>query len=202
MKHQHQDQGVIAPVARPTADPIGRTARREVRDPEEAMETHTAAALWCRCPPLRSWSDAIRDDFAGDWQAAQASRSERYRAEREAFAAGWSASDINAVLDTNPHLQADPRCAWAWADGWESARRWKDIAGSDINWLQEGQPVRIVRHAVVSGSLAGRVGHIVTVHRDTVLGWIVVRVPPQGRQKREREGWFQVGRGDFEPVDV
>jgi hypothetical protein len=183
---------------RPSAAPMFMVLPGTV---ERAVEPPTATALMRDCPKLRSWSEVVRDDFVGDYQAAQKARNERYRAEREAFAAGWSASDVGVTLDANPHLHIDARRAWAWADGWESARRWKTLAGADINWLQEGKRVRIVRHNVFSGSLAGREGHIATVHRDGFLGWIIVRVPPQGRQKREREGWFRVGQGDVEPVD-
>jgi hypothetical protein len=50
-------------------------------------------------------------------------------------------------------------------------------------------------------SLAGRIGTITTVHRETFLGEVVVTVPPRGRQKKSREAWLRIGTGAFEHVD-
>lgn len=111
-------------------------------------------------------------------------------------------TEVIAAANVVHALESVPRLAWAWADGWERAERWQEIAGTAINWLREGQQVLIVKHAPLGQpSLAGRIGTITTVHRETFLGEVVVTVPPRGRQKNPREVRLRIGTGAFEPID-
>lgn len=167
----------------------------------------TASDLLRKTGPLRDLSTIIRDDFRGDASAAFAALTVRYRAERAAFAEGWEAAENGAKQEGNPHINSVPpvpsaRLAWAWADGWEHAQRWREIAGNAVNWLRKGQPVKILKHAPLGqSSLAGRVGVIKAVHRESLIGYVTIEVPPRGRQKNAREAWFKVDEGAFEPVD-
>lgn len=169
-----------------------------------AESSCSAESLWKLCPRLRQMAEVVRDGFGGDTQLFFAERNAAHRTETAAFAAGWSATRAGLPLDANPHLGGgSPRVAWAWAKGHEHSAIWHRIAGSAANWLVEGQRVRILKDDPgLSGrsSMTGRTGVIKTVHRDALIGSIVVEVPPQGRQKRSRDIWVRIDRNQLEPV--
>jgi hypothetical protein len=131
-------------------------------------------------------------------------RNAEYHRRHAVFDAGWAARSAGALLEDNPHGPAPlPKAsrtdAELWANGWLSADEWLGLGVG--NWCVEGAKVACVRHEVLSGpSFAGRTGVIVAVHRWGLLGWVTVRFLRTGRQKTDRETFFDLRRGELAPV--
>lgn len=131
-------------------------------------------------------------------------RNAEYHRRHGIFDEGWAARVRCLCADENPYGEA-PRpkaCrtdAELWANGWHSANEWLALGVS--NWCVEGAKVRCVADPVMSGpSMAGREGVIVDVHRWSLLGWVTVRFPRIGRQKYDRERFFDLSKNRLEPV--
>jgi len=128
----------------------------------------------------------------------------RYLAETDAYDRGWAAALSGQRPEDNPHFSGQPdRIAWSWACGFEEAHDFKRRAGSAVNWLRQGQKIRILRYdRLDQRKFAGRVGTIEKIGRRSAFGTIVVTIPPQGRQRITRNAIFDLDKlHDIEPID-